>query len=203
MRLSEKWRQVPRPVRSFLLKGLILFAAWKLLYLGFLLSNRLLDRPLTTFIGVGTTATLNIISHSSAYSAESGADLRVSANNGPLVREEVERIYRYRTKILSVADVCNGLELMVLYAGFIICWTASTGRKLKFIGGGLALIVLLNLLRCTALVFLYLDKPQLVDFYHHFVFNFLIYGIIFWLWWLFIQGPGVPQKRKLNVPAGA
>jgi exosortase/archaeosortase family protein len=227
MSLSEKWRQVPGPVKLFLLKGSALFFVWKLMYLGFLLPNRLLDRPLTHFVGVGTVATLNLFTHSSEYSVKSEADERIVGVDRVAIREEVERLYRGPDRILSIADVCNGLEVMVLYAGFIFCWpagpsargsnrqpgdgtdtrqTAVAGassvvwlRKFKFLACGFALILLLNIFRCAALAIISQHKPEYVDFYHHYLFTFIIYGVIFWLWYLFTQRPALPSKRILNV----
>jgi exosortase/archaeosortase family protein len=208
MSLSEKWRQVPGPVKLFLLKGAALFFVWKLLYLGVLLPNRLLDRPLTRFVGIGTVAMLNLFTHSTDYSVKSEADERIVGTDQVVIREEVERLYSGPDRILSIADVCNGLEVMVLFAGFIFCWpvgpsagsaSAAWLRRFKFLAGGIALILLLNMIRCAALAIISQHKPEYVDFYHHYLFTFIIYGFIFWLWYLFTQRPALPPKRILNV----
>ena len=203
MRILEKWRQVPQPVRSFLYKGVILLAAWKVLYLCILLPNRILDRPLTHLIGAATVTTLNVCTHSSHYSLEKGIDERAVGADGLVYSENVERIYRDGEKVLSIADVCNGLEVMVLYVGFIVCWSAAgRARKAAFAAGGSVLIVLLNILRCSALTFIYLRWPQYADFYHHYVFTFVIYGLIFALWYRFTDLPTqpemTPQKPALH-----
>jgi exosortase/archaeosortase family protein len=204
MRILEKWRQVPQPVRSFLYKGVFLLAVWKVLYLCILLPNRTLDRPLTHLIGAGAVATLNAFTHSSDYSLAKGVDERAVGADGLVYTENVERIYRNREKVLSIADVCNGLEVMVLYVGFIVCWSAGLARKTAFAAGGSVLIVLLNILRCSALTFIYLRWPPYADFYHHYVFTFVIYGLIFWLWYRFIQDGGRLQtqpRMTLQKPA--
>jgi exosortase/archaeosortase family protein len=131
----------------------------------------------------------------------SGVDTLIT-RNGTILKDEVEWIYRGPFKTLSIADVCNGLELMVLYAGFLLCWPAGSVRKIKFIAGGFLLIVLLNILRCAALALISVHKPQYVDFYHHYLFTFLIYGCIFLLWYLFTLDPVVSQKRLQHVPTG-
>ncbi len=220
MKFSEKWHQVPRPVRSFLLRGAFLFVIWKLLYWSLLLPHRTLDAPLTRLIGRGTTVVLNGFSHPHLYRMEEGMDERPKGMDGTLTVEKVERVYRDRDKLLSIADVCNGLELMVLFAGYILCWpggrgrpaiatsevkapqrTSDWGRKIKFITGGWALIIVMNIFRCAALALIYLRRPEYLDFYHHYLFNFIVYGSIFWLWYLFT--PTTPQKPTLNVVAPA
>jgi exosortase/archaeosortase family protein len=100
--------------------------------------------------------------------------------------------------------------VMVLYAGFIVCWPGGRSggrsgvrlRMIKFLAGGWVLILLLNILRCTALALISLHKPESVDFYHHYLFTFLIYGVIFWLWYLFTQSPVLPSKRVVHATTG-
>ncbi|HXB92624.1 MAG TPA: hypothetical protein VNU72_10055 [Puia sp.] len=197
MKFSEKWHQVPRPVKLFLLRGAFLFVIWKLLYWSLLLPHRTLDAPLTRLIGAGTTVVLNGFSRPAMYWMEEGLDERPKGMDGILTTEKVERVYRGRDKLLSIADVCNGLELMVLYAGYILCWPGRRWRKVKFITGGWVLIIGMNMLRCAALALIYLRWPEYLDFYHHYLFNFIVYGSIFWLWYLFT--PATPQKPALNV----
>jgi exosortase/archaeosortase family protein len=216
-----QWKKIPAPVRSFLAKAALFFIAWKILYLSLLLPGRTLDGPLTYLVGISTSKTLNAISHSGDYSAAPGVNTigvypqpgdqpipageRVSAardNSIPSpdrpLPEKVMAVYYHNDRVLSIADVCNGLELMVLYAGLIICLPAAIGRKLAFIGAGILLIFLVNVLRCSALVFVYLHYRQYVEFFHHYVFTFLVYGFICWLWYLFSLSPGFSKQLTLN-----
>jgi exosortase/archaeosortase family protein len=182
--LRQGFQRIPKPVRLFLLKGILLFTAWKLLYLLLLLPGRILDRPLTHLIGVSTAKTLNFFSRSSDYSAtpEIHNDPMEDGSTRP---EPVMQLYHHQERTLAIADVCNGLELMVLYAALILCLPASRSRKITFIAGGLLLIFLVNVIRCAALVQVYLHIPEYVNFSHHYLFTFLVYALIFWLWYLF------------------
>ena len=199
MLISENWKQVPKPIKLFLLKGVIFFSLWKLLYVGMLLPHRVLDQPLTYAIGMATTETLNSIQHSGEYRAQPGMDIKTTNINGAVLTENVIRIYYHRQKVLSVADACNGLELIVLYLGFIICFPSRTLRKAVFILMGIVLITIANIARCTALVYLFLHNPDWVDFSHHYLFTFLVYGLIAGLWFRFIRLPALPGKFETHV----
>ena len=199
---KTSWENIPRPVRSFLLKSVILFAVWKILYLSLLLPYRILDRPLTRFVGTGASRTLNLISWSKDFSAADAVNNSPPQPGEPATPEKVMAVRFHDERVLSVADVCNGLELMVLYAGFIICLPAGISRKAAFITGGILLIFLVNVLRCAALVLVYLHYPKYVEFFHHYVFTFLVYGFIFWLWFLFSSSPGSAKSLRSSKSPG-
>lgn len=193
MRISEKWRLIPGPVKSFLCKALVLFIVWKALYLSILLPSRVLDRPITDVVGVSTTKTLNFFSRPSDYTVRPAANTKFDGT-----KEDVMAISRGRERVLSIADACNGLEVMVLYAGLIICLPAGWRRKSAYILTGMVFIEILNVIRCAGLVLVYERYPAYLDFSHHYLFTFVVYALIFWLWYLFSKGPGFAQKLQLN-----
>lgn len=181
--VSARKRSIPRPVISFLVKAIVLFVAWKILYLSFLLPKRILDEPLTRGIGFSTVAVLNGLPGKTLYHGRTIPDtLDV---DGGVFRGNVVGIYRNEEKTLTVADACNGLELMALYVGFIICFPAPLKRKLIFGVVGCGLICLLNILRCAALVGIFVHYRSYLDFSHHFAFQIIIYLFIFLLWYIF------------------
>lgn len=197
MWVIDRWNGIPRPVRDFLLKASIVFVVWKLVYLLFLLPGRILDGPLTRAVGAGTAETLNAVTSSHSFSAKEA------------VRFEPEgRAHYYRVMeidlgaepALSIADVCNGLELIVLYVGFILCFPAGIRRKALFILSGTTLIYLINVFRCTALILIYLHTPAMLDFSHHYLFTFLVYAFVFLLWYLFTNKSN-PQGKYVPVQA--
>jgi exosortase/archaeosortase family protein len=195
MRISDKWNQIPKPVKVFLLKAMAVFVVWKAVYLLLLLPGRVLDKPLTYVIGKGTAASLNLISRPAGYTATSTIHAKDFGNEGV---EPVMAIRRGGDTVLSIADPCNGLELLVLYSGLIFCLPASRRRKLAYIGSGIFLIEVINIIRCTGLVLVYLDSPQYLSFSHHYLFTFVVYAFIFWLWWLFSKDREFAKKLQLN-----
>lgn len=169
----------------FFAKALILFIIWKAAYLLFLQPHRTLDEPLTRWVGISTTRLLNLFTQGHPFSVkETDANLELE---GGVLAGRVMDIYRYDKPTLRVADACNGLELVVLYAGFIIAFPARLRRKYGFLASGLLLIYLLNVLRCAVLVEIFLHYTAYLDFSHHFLFTFIVYGFIFLLWFMFTK----------------
>jgi len=186
-------QSIPRPVLSFLIKATVLFVVWKILYLSFLLPHRVLDEPLTRVIGFSTVAMLNLtagVPPPAERHSPTGEHLytgRIIADtadiDGVVFSGNVVGIYRNNVKTLTVADPCNGLELMVLYIGFLVCFPAPLKRKLIFGASGCLLICILNVIRCSALVGIYLHHRAYLDFSHHFAFQLIVYLVIFLLWY--------------------
>ena len=195
MIVSDKWNQVPKPVKEFLLKAITLFVVWKAVYLLFLLPGRVLDKPLTNLISNGTAASLNLISRSDAYAAIPALEPK-SPEDNTLV--PVMAIRANQQTVLSIADPCNGLELLILYAGLIFCLPATRTRKLVYILSGILLIEVINVIRCVGLILVYLHRPQYLDFSHHYLFTFVVYAFIFWLWYLFSRDREFAKKLQLN-----
>jgi len=188
---------VPRPVKLFFLKATLLFAVWKLIYLLYLLPHRTLDRPLTYAVAAGTVATLDAFDHSRPYSTREGIHISNDADGRPFQEQGMD-IFLGQEKVLYIADVCNGLELLVLYAGLIICLPSSARRKSLFVAGGFLFIEVINVIRCMALVQVFLHRPDWLDFTHHYLFSFLVYAAIFWLWYIFSRDPVFTKKLRLN-----
>jgi exosortase family protein XrtF len=182
---SDKRIKIPRSVTLFFIKALVLFIIWKAVYLSFLLPKRILDEPLTNSVGVATTRLLNLFSGVDQYSTKQGiGSIEVDGKEQPVSQMD---IYKNNEKTLGIADVCNGLELLVLYVGFIICFPSPVSRKLLFAAIGFALIYLLNLFRCAALVMIFIHYREYLDFSHHFAFTFIVYAFIFLLWYIFTK----------------
>ncbi|MDP4149804.1 MAG: archaeosortase/exosortase family protein [Bacteroidota bacterium] len=186
MLILDKWKAIPRPVRVFLLKALVLFIVWKSVYLLFLLPGRVLDGPLTFAVGKGAAATLDFVTRSQSFTAKDAIRFEPE---GRAHYYHVMEIDAGRQPALSIADVCNGLELIVLYIGFILCFPAKAWRRLVFIFTGASLIYLVNVARCAGLTLIYLHSPALLDFSHHYLFTFLVYGFVFFLWYIFTHKP--------------
>jgi exosortase/archaeosortase family protein len=197
MTLSLRLHQIPGPVKTFLVKASILFVAWKAVYLIFLLPGRVLDKPLTSFVAKGAAATLGIFHPADDYNAIPGTHAIITGREGI---EPVMTIRSGDTVLLNIADACNGLELLALYVGLILCLPASPKRKLIYIFGGIAGIEVLNVLRCVGLVLVYLHEPEYLDFSHHYLFTLVVYAFIFWLWYLYSRNPDFAKNLHLHAP---
>jgi exosortase/archaeosortase family protein len=159
-------KKIPQNVKVFFGRGLILLVAWKLLYLLLLEPLQFPDEPLTRLIVFSTTKTLSIFQ--------------------PGVFFAGHEIFTYNgRKIIGILNPCNGLEVMVLYSGFIIAMPTlvkSFKRKLLFILAGITGIIILNIIRCTTLSLIAFQYPQIFEFSHKYLFNLLVYSSMILAW---------------------
>jgi len=177
------WNKVPVAVKKFIFKAFAILVIWKVLYLAFLLPNRILDKPLTYSVGVATTWLLNTYTGSTDYSTRSEVS-KVATDQG-YTSMPLQKIFFHQNNVVSIEDGCNALELFVLYAGFIICMPARVLRKTLFIVGGIIAIYITNVIRCAGVAYIILYHPRYADFAHHYVFTFVVYGLIIALWLIF------------------
>ena len=103
----------------------------------------------------------------------------------PTVAMEGYALLIDQEQVITFTTGCNGLELMVLYLAFLLCLPSAPLRMLKFAIGGLVLINLLNIARCTGLAIWAHYHWPLWDFMHHYLFKMVIYGVNFYLWVLY------------------
>lgn len=188
-----RWSEIPLVVKRFFLKALFILVVWKVLYLFVLEPSRILDKPLTTTVGVSSAWLMNKADNAGRYSSKSIRDY-VLTENGKILMP-LQSIYSGSRRVVSIEDSCNALELMVLYAGFIISMPATAIRKLTFTIGGIIAIHAVNLLRCAGIGYIEVHYPQHEYFAHHYIFTFIVYGFIMSLWYLFAQ------KLTLNARA--
>ena len=90
---------------------------------------------------------------------------------------------------MSIARQCNGLELIVLYLGFIICLPSSAKRMLIYSIVGIVVIYILNIIRAALLAVMYAESHSMTDFAHHYVFKIAIYAVVFYGWVLYMKKP--------------
>lgn len=174
------FKDVKGPVRDFFYRAFLLFVIWKTIYLVVLLPNRLLDGPLTNLVGSQTVSILNFSHQTNAFSAFPFVSKKFF--EGQSIESDVSRITFNNRKVMHIADGCNGLELFVLYIGFILLLPSSKKRKVLYILSGVIIIHLANLLRCAGLATIEIYIQSYFEFAHHYVFKIIIYGTIFLLW---------------------
>ena len=165
---------IPPVVKRFLLRALIIFICWKLLYHPFLFPVRVPDKQLTHITADVTAWVYKIII---------GGEISITET--PRGEFPKAIFYINGQRGIGIADPCNGLELYVLYIGFLFCLPQPKKKMLLYITGGLAVIFVLNILRCVALAWLNLHDYAVADFAHHYLFKMIVYGVIFYLWVLY------------------
>lgn len=83
---------------------------------------------------------------------------------------------------LWIGDPCNGIELFSLFTCFILAYPGKWKNKAWFIPAGILLIHFMNIVRITALCIIVLKSPEWLDFNHTYVFQVIMYLVMFMLW---------------------
>ncbi len=174
--------KIPLQVRLFLGKAILLFVIWKLIYSIFLYDSKYLDHILTAHIGDASVFIINNLGDLNGFISK--REMTDNDNTG-ILKDEVSVIYHNNDIVLYIANVCNGLELMVLYIGFIVCMPSKFHRKLLYIILGIIVLDLTNIFRCVGLIYLREYYEIYFDFAHHYLFNTLVYTATFIMWILY------------------
>jgi exosortase/archaeosortase family protein len=85
---------------------------------------------------------------------------------------------------LWIGDPCNGLTLFALFSIFVLAFPGPVRRKAWFIPIGLISIHLINALRVVALSIIVTYDYAYLDFNHTYTFSIIVYGYVFFLWYL-------------------
>jgi len=163
--IKARYRELPINVQIFLKRGTILLIGWLLLYHLILKPIDIPDRQFT-FLAQYCTAKV----------------LALFYNN---VQMAAPHIFIGGRDIVVITNPCNGLELFVLYLGFLVCIPASKKRFWAFAIVGTAVIFAINILRCTGLAVMSYNHSTLTDFAHHYAFKLIVYAVAFYGWVLY------------------
>jgi len=165
--IKKSYSGIPPGMLRFLVRGIIIFVAWRLLYELVLRPSGSPDHELTRFLLKCTYHVLTLF-----YTGLSIDGYSLYINKEP---------------IITFTTGCNGLELLVLYLSFLICYPSPFRRWFSFAVAGIIIINVLNIARCAALASWFYHRLPLWDFMHHYIFKIVIYGVNFYLWVLYCR----------------
>ena len=95
---------------------------------------------------------------------------------------------------VRVINACLGWSMMALFIGFIIIYPGEKKKKYWFIPMGIVAITFANILRITAMALVSFHKYNLLDFYHKYVFNIILYIVVFLLWIIWVRKYGTKDR---------
>ncbi len=98
MKIKSQIDEIPYPIRLFLGKALLFFVVWKILFLGFISSSKVLDYPLTTHVGQASVEVLNKFSSMSGF--EAVREEKTTIFEGEYATEVASQIYHNDKKVL-------------------------------------------------------------------------------------------------------
>jgi len=150
------------PVRQFLLKALIIYILWYILYDLWMLPDGSVDYWLSHNMVVVSSSILHVIGyHVFAY----GRNVGISGTSG-----------------IRMLNGCNGLSTIGLFLGFIIAFPGDHWKRLWFSLAGILIIYLTNVMRITILTLIIYWKPSYFNVTHEYTGSLVYYSIIFVLW---------------------
>jgi hypothetical protein len=184
--LNNIFTSFPKPVVSFLKKSIFLFVLWKTVYILFLIPNEIPDAWVVKNLCSSTAQMLNVFYGADKFEAKDTRRLKTYGNDQVWVTHS----YVYKSggrAVIGIYQACNGVELMVLTAGFILCFNGPVVLKFNYIIVGMLGLFFLNVLRCSLLAMVNLEFPQHFQLAHKYLFNLFVYGFTFLLWVSFVN----------------
>lgn len=159
------------PLIAFLVKAVVIYILWFITYDYIIAPSGAVDRWLNKIVGVQSSLVLNL----TGYNSDT-----VPGNNQTIIRIN-------EVNMVGVGNPCNGLELFILFAGFIICIPGNLRKKMWYIPVGMLIIHVVNVFRSTSLALIQYHSPESLDFNHHYTFTIIVYSIIFGLWMFWVN----------------
>jgi exosortase family protein XrtF len=173
---------ISKPLLRFVILAIALYIIWFLSYDFVIAPDGRTDAWLNKVVADHSAILLNLIGYSS--------------DTAPGIKQTILRINE--CSMVGVGNPCNGLELFVLFAGFIICFPGPVNKKLFFIPAGILIIHFVNVIRSAALALIQFKNPENLEFNHHYTFTILVYAIIFGLWMIWVNRYSGLVKNKRN-----
>lgn len=190
-------RSIPVEVRYFLSRVVVLFVVWKAVYIFLLIPNEMPDAWLVRQLGEYSAKTMSVFYGGDNFEARHTRKLKTYGNEQVWVTHSY--IYpKGKNAVLGIYQACNGLELMVLTAGFMLCFKGSWTKKSLFIIAGVLGLFVLNVLRCAMLGIVNIEFPKHFDFAHKYIFSIVIYAYTFliWVWYVAKVKPSFVDKKN-------
>jgi exosortase family protein XrtF len=105
-------------------------------------------------------------------------------------------IQRDGNNIVEVYEGCNSVNVMIVYFSFLIAFSGPWKALMKFSFLGFGVIYLMNLVRVSVLYLVSLHYPDKLYFFHKFFFTGIIYGVVFILWFIWMNSIKQWSKQK-------
>jgi exosortase/archaeosortase family protein len=166
---------------AFLGRAILFYLVWVLVYYTNETLPILLNKWLTEFVAQHALWLLQFADQ--AYSL--GSYTKVAQSMEFNLSDGAITLYLNGIAQINIADSCNGLELYVLFIGFLVSYKQSVRNKTFFIVGGMILLLAINALRIAGLALIHVYFTHYFDFIHHYLFTATMYAGIFAVWYWF------------------
>ena len=152
------------PITLFLIKAVSIYTIWQLFYDFVLLPDGRLDEWLSFFSVALSHGLLSIFN----FPIESsGRFITMTGKPG-----------------VEILNGCNGLDIIGLFASFILAYPGKMKLRFLFLGGGFIILFLSNLFRIAVFVLTDGYYPSIWDHVHTYRSSIFFYPIVLTLWYL-------------------
>lgn len=176
---------VADPVLRFLITCIGLYAAWYVLYEFVLHPQGALDRAVID----------NLVALAGGILQALGYELLPNPfqdNNRYLGIQGGSHLW--------IGDPCNGVSIFAVHLIFLIAYPGPWKHKIWYGLVGILSIHLLNAVRVAALCIVVSIDYELLNFNHDYVFYVVVYGWVFFLWYIWVKRIAPAEQP---VPANA
>ena len=170
--LFRKYKNVIRFILTFLLVYVILSLTYKF-YLEFSDGAKFYPDYMTHLVGRQTELLLS----------DFGYDVQVVPHpDEPSLKVIINTKY-----VARIVEGCNAVSVIILFISFIMAFSGRLKETLMYILSGSVMIYVVNLLRITVLTIGLYHYPWRQEVLHTVIFPAIIYGMVFFLWMIWVN----------------
>lgn len=155
------------PVIKFIIKALLIFIVWYLVYELWLLPDGSLDNWLALNIVEVSKGIVQILGYE-VWSVN--RILGIGENGG-----------------IELVDGCTGISAIGLFLGFILAYPGNWKNRVSFCFIGIGVIYIVNILRVVTLVITQEEWIEFFDITHDYSTTTIFYIVIFLMWMLWVK----------------
>jgi exosortase family protein XrtF len=175
MQFLNKLSNKEKFIIFFILKALVLYLLWYLVYESYLSEKGYLDNFLIQHLVNATEFFLNLFGYTTFKYADA---VGIDGTHG-----------------VMIGPNCNGISLFALFTGFILLFPGNLFKKFIYIILGNIFIHFINILRIVALAIVVLNNPESLEFNHKYTFTSIVYLFIFFLWLIWVNKFSLYRKK--------
>ncbi|WP_412850273.1 exosortase family protein XrtF [Chryseobacterium sp. PMSZPI] len=161
-----------KPVLGILLRFIIIYLVLLFAYQFFLNSEK----------GLGLDSFSRMIADQVSY-LQNGMNCPTQLYDD--VKNEQVWFYVKDSYTTRMVEGCNAISVMILFVSFVFAFYKGA-KTFVFVGIGLVLLYIMNLLRIVGLNIVMADHKEYGKVFHDFIFPAIIYGsvVVLWLVWI-------------------
>lgn len=95
--------------------------------------------------------------------------------------------YYNQQSVARMIEGCNAISVIILFASFVISFSGKWKTTFLFILGGSIFIYILNVIRIALLCLALYRFPEYQSLLHEIIFPLFIYGVVFFLWVVWVN----------------